>query len=129
VRILIYDPNSEVLKLRAADEEDRFIEIVQEKVYEMQHEINSTLNIMVEGWRNLPVAVRTNLEIRLTNKTLHLAQIIRADERMLVAIYLSGKSGALSPTLQLKGSESSYFVTYAKQFEILWRRGEPLTDD
>jgi len=48
---------------------------------------------------------------------------------MVVAIYLSGKSGGPSPTVQLRGSESSYFRKYAEQFETLWQRAEPLDDD
>jgi len=129
VRILIYDPDSDVLRLRAADEEDVFFVIQCEKVYEMQQEINSTLSRVAKEWSNLPVSSRTNLEVRLTTRTLHPVQMIRADERMLVIIYLSGKSGTPAPTLQLRGAESSYFQKYAEQFETLWERAKPFGDD
>lgn len=128
-RILIYDLDSDVLALRAADEGDRFIVVPPRKVYEMQAEINSTLSRVAEERDKLSPSARTNLEVRLTTQALHPAQVIRADERMVVAIYLSGKSGSPSPTLQLRGSGSSYFRKYAEQFETLWKRARPLGDD
>ena len=121
VRILVYDPDADVLSLRSRDEE--------ELPGEMQVEIANTLRRLAEGLRDLPVSAGKNLEVRLTYQTLHLAQIIRADECMLVAIYLSGKSGGPSPTMQLRGATSSYFRKYDDQFEILWRRAKPLDDD
>lgn len=56
-------------------------------------------------------------------------QLIRADELMLLAFYLSGKVEGDSPTVQLRGSKSAYFDTYAQQFNIMWRRGKPLEDE
>lgn len=143
VRILIYDPDSKAFKMRAKDEG-------QES--EMQREIAKTLKKVRDKWNKVPESARrtkrkvrstihrvdglknnlpepartTKLEVGLTHKTLHLAQIIRADDRMLVANYLSGKSGSVSPTMQLRGSDSSYFRKYAKQFRTLWKRAGPL---
>lgn len=121
VRILVYDPDSEVLCLRAKDEEDM--------PGEMQMEIKATLLRMAEGWSGLPASGRANFEVRLTTQTLHPTQMIRADKQMLIAIYLSGKSGSPSPTMQLRDSKSSYFGKYAKQFETLWQRAVVLNDD
>jgi len=121
VRILIYDPDSEVLRLRAKDEKD--------VPGEMQIEIKATMLRVAEERSNLPVSARTNLEVRLTTQTLHPVQMIRADDQMIVASYLSGQSGTPSPTMQLRGSESSYSFKYAKQFQTLWDRAEPLDDD
>ena len=128
-RILIYDPDSTVLEMRATDEEDAFIVIQREKVYEMQAEVNSTLSRIAEEWNALSASARSSLEVRLTAQTLHLVQMIRADDRMLVGIYLSGKSGTPSPTVQLRGTESCYFQKYIEQFETLWRRAMPVSDD
>ena len=129
VRILVYDPGSTVLEMRAADEEDAFLVVEGERVYEMRSEINSTLCRIAGEWRGMPAPARSNLEVRLTVQTLHLVQMIRADDRMLVGMYLSGKSGTPSPTLQLRGAESCYFQKYAEQFETLWKRGRLLSDD
>ena len=121
VRILVYDPDSEVLRLRAKDEKD--------VPGEMQMEIKATLLRVAEVWNDLSVSARTSLEMRLTTRTLHLVQIIRADDRMVIATYLSGKSGGPSPTMQLRGSESSYFRKHIEQFETLWEWARPLGDD
>jgi len=121
VRILVYDPKSDVLRLRASDEKD--------VPGEMQHEIKATLLRFAEGWNELDSTARKNLEVGLTTQVIHMAQIFRADNLMLVAIYLSGKSGGPSPTMQLKGPESTYFLKYAEQFEIIWRRAKLLGDE
>jgi hypothetical protein len=113
-RILIYDPDSEAFDIRAKDEGHRS---------EMQQEIAKTLGEVTKS-------VGTNLDVlRLTTEIPHPAQIIRADERMLVAIYLSGKAGSPSPTMQLRGSDSIYFRKYEDQFITFWERTEPLSDD
>lgn len=120
VRILIYAQDSKGLEFRARDEGD--------VPGEMQHEIKSTLVRLAEQWEGLDVSVRDNLQVRLTTDYLHSAQIVRADNRMLLAIYLSGQSGGPSPTMQLRGPLSSYFVKYAEQFNIMWNRGKVVDD-
>lgn len=130
VRILVYDPDSDVLQLRAKDEKDTFEEVQGSKVYEMQLEIKRTLREIAAKRRALPELARMKggLEVRLTDKALHLAQIVRADEAMIVAIYLSGRSGSWSPTMQLRGADSSLFQSYADQFNTIWERGRALDD-
>lgn len=121
VRILIYGPDSEAVRLRARDERD--------VPGEMQIEIKSTLTRVAEERSNLPAPAKTNLEVRLTTQTLHPVQMIRANDRMVLASYLSGRSGTPSPTMQIRGDKSSYFQKYAKQFETLWERAKPFGDD
>jgi len=59
----------------------------------------------------------------------HPAQIIRADDRTIVATYLAGKGGSPSPTMQLRGTETAYFQKYVDQVEILWERAKPVDDE
>ena len=73
-------------------------------------------------------AVKRNLQVRLTTRSYHLAQIIRADDHILVAVYLSGKTGGPSPTFQVRGPETEYFRTFSEQIEILWERGRTVSD-
>lgn len=112
VRILIYDPESNTLRRQAMIERD--------VPGEMQQEIKATLVRLAQGRNNLPISAKTNLEVRLTTQPLHPIQMIRADEHMLVAMYLVGKSGSPSPTMQIKGNDSVYFRKYAEQFKTLW---------
>jgi hypothetical protein len=83
---------------------------------------------MAQGWNDLSASAKGNLKVRLTTWALHPVQIIQADKLLLLSLYLSGKSGTPSPTMQLV-SGSSYFDKYAEQFEIMWDWGTPLDDE
>jgi hypothetical protein len=123
VRILIYDPHSEVLKLRASDEND------PGAGKQMRNEIESTLEVMARDRATLDDAAQKRIRVRLTNKHYHLMQIVRADEKMLVALYLTSKTGSSAPTFQLRGPETAYFSTYLEQIESLWLDGLEVSDD
>lgn len=114
-RLLIYDPDSSVLRDRSKHEKTTNMNLV-----EMQIEIKKTLILFSEERRTLSKKSKDNLKIRLTQEYYHPTQIIRADEKMLVTFYLAGKTGAPAPTIQILGSEAAYFKIYAEQFEILW---------
>jgi hypothetical protein len=123
-RILIYDPDADVLERRAAHEKD--------PKGEMRGEIKSTLKAIACHRETRDTAakkkIRKNLQVRLTNSFYHLAQIIRADDRILVAVYLSGKAGTPSPTFQVRGPGTEYFQTYSEQIEILWSGGREVKE-
>ncbi|MFN2243546.1 MAG: DUF5919 domain-containing protein [Anaerolineae bacterium] len=121
VRMLIYEPGSEVQRLRAKDEQD--------VPGQMESEIKATLVRLAQDRKTLPESARKNLEVRLTNYSVHPAQIIRADDRTIVATYLAGKGGSPSPTMQLRGTETAYFQKYVDQVEILWERAKPVDDE
>jgi hypothetical protein len=123
VRILIYDPRSDVLRLRASDEND------PGAGKQMRNEIESTLEVVVRDRAALDDAAKKRMTVRLTNQHYHLAQIIRADEKMLVAIYLTRKTGSAAPTFQLRGPETVYYSTYLGQIEDLWADGLEVSDD
>ena len=123
-RILIYDPAADVLDRRAGHEQD--------PKGEMRGEIRSTLKAIAyhrgTGDTAAKKKIGKNLQVRLTNGFYHLAQIVRADDRILVAVYLSGKSGTPSPTFQVRGPGSEYFQTYSDQIEILWKGGREVKE-
>jgi hypothetical protein len=123
VRILIYDPRSAVLKQRAFDELD------PRKGGQMRNEIESTLEVVARDRSALDDAAQKRFHICLTDKHYHLAQIIRADEKMLVALYLTTKTGSSAPTLQLRGPATVFFSTYLKQIEELWADGLEVSDN
>ncbi|HET9914471.1 MAG TPA: hypothetical protein VFQ13_21425 [Anaerolineales bacterium] len=120
-RLVIYDPDSEILQIRSENEDDPKME----KTSEMKMEIHSTLDKIKKKISKLDKNARNNFEIRLNSRYYQMAQIIRADKRILVALYLSKKSGSYCPTLQILGPDSSLFEAYAQQFEILWAAGKP----
>jgi hypothetical protein len=120
-RLVIYDPDSEILQIRSENEDDPKME----KTSEMKMEIHSTLDKIKKKISKLDKNARSNFEIRLNSRYYQMAQIIRADKRILVALYLSKKSGSYCPTLQILGPDSSLFEAYAQQFETLWAAGKP----
>ena len=123
LRILIYDPESPVLRMRAEDEGD------MGQGQEMRSEILSALSRLARHWKNLDENARKRVEVRLTHRFIHFSQIIRADNYMLVANYLSGASGGPSPTMQLRGPETAYFKKYLSQFETVWERARVVTPE
>lgn len=122
VRLLVYDIESDIIRLRAADEGDPGDLLI----FPMQNEVVTSLRALERHAESLRPRDRMRLEVRISGQFMHLAQIVRADDRMLVATYLSGESGGSSPTMQLHGPMTTFFVTYAKQFETLWSRSKPL---
>jgi len=123
-RLLIYNPTSEILQLRSENEGDTKIG----ETSQMKMEIHSTLEKINKNKKKLSKEAKKNFEVRLNSKFYQLAQIIRADKQVLVAVYLSKTSGSPSPTFQVSGPDSAYFKTYSQQFDILWEYGDEITD-
>lgn len=123
-RLLMYNPASTVLQLRADNEGDTKIG----NTSQMKMEIHSTLEKIAKNRKDLHEDVRKNFEVKLNSKFYQLAQIIRADRQILIAIYLSKTSGSPSPTFQVAGPDSAYFKTYSQQFDTLWEFGDEIKD-
>lgn len=119
-RILVYHPGALILRLRAANEFD--------PKGQMQNEITSALEIIARERQRLSEAQRANLQVRLTTSFYHLFQIVRYDEAILLATYLSGRAGSSSPTYLLRGPESVAFRTYKDQVNILWEAASELDE-
>lgn len=124
-RLLIYNPESNLLKLRSENEDDSIIG----ETSEMKMEIHSTLKKIARNQKVLEKDARKNFEVRLNSKFYQLAQIVHADKQILVSAYLSKKAGSKSPTFQISGPDSAYFKTYAQQFDFLWEAGENVEDE
>jgi len=124
-RLLIYDPDYEILQIRSENEDDSKIGATSE----MKMEIYSTLKKIAKKINSLDNNVKHNFEVRLNSKYYQLAQIIRADKQILVALYLSHRTGSTSPTFQVLGPDSSFFETYKQQFETLWATGKAFSTE
>ncbi len=124
INLLVYDPESDISAFRAKDEMDPR----SKWGFQMQNEIIGTLQKISEALAKLSPHERKFFEVRLSNKSYHLAQIIKADNRILVSTYLAGKSGSSSLTFQIK-EPSRYFSTYVEQIDILWNKARPVSYD
>jgi hypothetical protein len=116
IRIVLYHPTSNALRLRAEDEK------YEANIIEMQTELYRSLSAICEQLHKLVPEEKKRFEVRLTEKFLHYFQIIRADDRMMVSLYLSKKGGSDAPTLHLQGERTKLFEAYNDQFEIVWGR-------
>ncbi|MFZ6027848.1 MAG: hypothetical protein ACOYYS_09045 [Chloroflexota bacterium] len=136
VRILIYHPQALLLVLRAANEislnpkksADLRAAEVANSFNEMRQEITSTLLSLAINRQNLSEAACKNLQVRLNTGYYHLAQIVRADDRMLITSYLAGKTGTPSPVMQIRGAHTAYYESHRSQWETLWESGLELDE-
>ena len=122
-RLVVYDPDLEILQVRSENEDDPKIGTTSQ----MKMEIHSTLEKIAKIANSLGNNAKENFEVRLNFKYYQLAQIIHADRQVLVAHYLCKKSGSTSPTLQILGPDLTFFHTYTQQFQILWADGKILS--
>jgi len=133
VRILVYKPGSPSQLIREGDEPPSF--------GKMQNEIRLTIRRFLDKCQEFEVPplqagaqgsgrrrFRGSIELRLTEHVVHLAQIIRCDDQVLISPYLSGETGGPSPAFQAEGTESAYHQTYSRQFDKLWNRAAQLTE-
>lgn len=140
VRLVVYDPSSIAAMYREFDEEGNFdqdheypegnetVPKQEERwVHEMTGEDIQTLETVNDIWTS--EHARKRLKLGLTTKSIHMSQIIRADDKMIVAVYLSGQTGSHAPTLQLCGSGTDFFDKYEKQFELMWERARKVSPD
>jgi hypothetical protein len=123
IKIVLYHPLSKALVLRAEDEKSTT------EIAEMQTEIYKSLSAISEEVQKLDPEAKKRFELGLTEKFLHFSQIIQADERILVALYLSKKGGSDAPTLQLCGEGSKLYDTYNDQFDIVWERTTKINEN
>lgn len=122
IKLVVYHPMSPILDLRAKDEKDPKSFGVQQ----MQSEIVSSLKLITELLETVSDEARKRFEIRLMYDYFLYSQIVKADDRMMVALYLSGKTGGPSPTFQLEGEQTVYFAKYSEQFRIVWDRAKKI---
>lgn len=121
VQILLIDPDSDIAKLRKKDE--------YEHRPEFQMEIEATLARIARLRKVIKKADSRKLEVRLNRSAYQLAQIIRADNLMLISVYLLGKSGSFATTFQIRGPGTELFSKYQEQLEFYWRHGVPVSED
>jgi hypothetical protein len=110
-RILILDPTSKVATQRAREEEKReFLPTIEQSL--------ATLNAMRE--RLGPDVASTHFQFKVIKHTNIYCRIARADDMMLTTKYLCHSSGATSPTLELRGKDTSWFQKFTNEFDHMW---------
>lgn len=120
VKLIVYEPGSDIQKWRAWAEEDPGDEMVSE--------IDRTVHAIKNMRDRLQGDLKDNLEIRYTYEAHHFVQLFRCDDEMLIGFYLHGLDGLSSPTIYVRGKDKRFYKAYSDQFERLWRHGKPVGD-
>jgi hypothetical protein len=112
-RFLCYDPESRVFEQRCLEEED----LEGRMRADVGFSIRKLCTIRQELRRK---GMERYLEIRLVDKHVVRAQILRTEKRMLVVFYLSSTRGSDSPAFELDSSGALY-KSFSREFELMWR--------
>ncbi len=114
-RISVFDPDAEVTKQRAFEEDGKRTQRIAESA-------SSTLRILSSIKNSLPEKINNNLEIKVVFETGLYCSIIRVDDLMLVTKYLLHLSGSNSETYIIEGRDSNYYKLYLEEFAAVWNR-------
>jgi hypothetical protein len=124
---LLLDPEGDILRVRARDEMENLDDPSREN--HMRSEICMTMSRIYECGLRLKEQEKENIQLRVAKDFMFFSQIIRADNMLLISLYLSGKSGRPFPTIQIKDSSTAWFRTYTDQFLINWNRSRSIDFD
>jgi hypothetical protein len=144
-RILLLDPNpnSPITKQRIIEEaqgkgENWPVEgnpsDIEEKIKSLKKDdelrvtggVRTSLQRLKKIYMSLNKASQRCLQVKTITRSGIYCYIIRADNRMLVAIYLSHCHGSHSPAFEIHGEDdNSLFKLFSDEFNKMWRLGEP----
>lgn len=116
-RILVLEPNPEapITKQRMVEEGDIERRIVSDAAF--------TLRTFEKIKNKLDVNAREYVKMKIVKGSNLYCFMIRADDRILVAKYLSHLRGSGSPTIEIRGRDTSFFLVFAAEFERMWELG------
>lgn len=129
-RILLLDPDekSDILKQRSKDEAIWNKDGEKEKAYKVSYD-HMKMDIQDSLYQFETVKSELNeknsqyLEIKVVNQSNIYCNIIRADDKMIVAKYLLSVRGSGAPTLIIHGKDTSFYKIFSNEFESMWKRG------
>jgi hypothetical protein len=119
IRILIADPDCESLSERDVFETGA-------KTGRLSADAHAVKNYLYELRKRSPRSGA--VEVRFVDANWIRCSLIIADDHMFATWYLSFRGGSQSPTLELAGGRSPFFVTFRQEFETLWQRGRSMDD-
>lgn len=116
-RILVLEPNpaSPITHQRMVEEDDPSERIIANNRF--------TLDTFKRIRDNLKGETKEHIKIRVVQRSNLYCFIVRADDRLLVSTYLSHLTGSASPTMEIRGRDTSFFQLFADEFERMWELG------
>ena len=132
-RFLLLDPEeidekSNILKQRSKDEARWNKDDEKEKAYKVSYDHMKT-DIKYSLYQFETVKSELNeknnqyLEIKVVNQSNIYCNIIRADDKMIVAKYLLSVRGSDALTIEIYGRDTSFYKIFSNEFESMWKRG------
>lgn len=116
-RILVLEPSPEspVTKQRMVEEGDIEERIAADAAF--------TLRVFDQIRNELDDEAREYIKTKVVRGSNLYCFVIRADDRILAANYLSYLRGSASPTMEIRSRDTSFFQVFAAEFERMWELG------
>ena len=115
LRVLIADPDSEGLA-RRAELENRD----KHPTDRMRNDGNSSLEYLNDLLRKHP----GGLEVKLIDGDSIRCSCIFANDSLFMTPYLSRRTGNKCPAFEISGKSTGFYVTFQREFELLWNDAE-----
>ena len=112
VKILVMDPNCDVVKQRAKDEKQDF--------EWLQSEIASSVAIFRNIVRNFPKELQGNIELGFY-RVAPSHFLLSTGKKMVISPYLAGARGYFCPHLEIDIKEGGIYKAYLEHFDFLWQ--------
>ena len=116
-RILVLEPSedSPITQQRMIEEKDEEKRMIANSLF--------TLNILNRIREGLDSTAKKRIQMKVVQGSSLHCYMVRADDRMLVANYLSHIRGSNLPAMEIHGRDTSLFRVFAAEFKRMWELG------
>ena len=116
-RVLVLEPSTDspITSQRMIEENDAERRMIANSLF--------TLNTLNKIRERLNGEAKEHIKIKVVQVSSLHAYMVRADDRILMANYLSHIRGSDLPAMEIHGRDTSFFQVFAAEFERMWELG------
>jgi len=116
-RVLVLEPSADspITRQRMIEENDAERRMIANSLF--------TLNTLNKIRESLNGEAKEHVKIKVAQGSSLHCYMVRADDRILVANYLSHIRGSDLPAMEIRGRDTSFFQVFAAEFERMWELG------
>jgi len=116
-RVLVLEPSADspITRQRMIEENDAERRMIANSLF--------TLNTLNKIRESLDGEAKEHVKIKVVQGSSLHCYMVRADDRILVANYLSHIRGSDLPAMEIRGRDTSFFQVFAAEFERMWELG------
>ena len=116
-RVLVLEPSTDspITSQRMIEENDAEGRMIANSLF--------TLNTLNKIRERLNGEAKEHIKIKVVQVSSLHAYMVRADDRILMANYLSHIRGSDLPAMEIHGRDTSFFQVFAAEFERMWELG------